>query len=111
VQTGAPGPEKEADISSLGDEGIDREAKREAVRWRREERRAAQSAIKQQETKRSVENGERLVLLALLVFAALLAGAVIVVGLLGNSDLVRLGIGALCAVCGGIFYRLGLRGK
>jgi 1,4-dihydroxy-2-naphthoate octaprenyltransferase len=103
--------EKEADISSLGDEGIDREDKREAVRWRREERRAAQGAIKQQEIKQLVENGEHVVLLGLLVFAALLIGVVIVVGLLGNFDLVRLGIGAVCAVSGGVLYRLGFRSK
>ncbi len=88
----------EDDLSFLADEEIASEAKREGLRGARDARTAARA-------QRSLDVAERVVLLSLLVFAALVAGAVVCVGLLtNNDDLVHIGLLAMGA-CGALLYR------
>lgn len=99
--------EGEADLSALGDEELLREAKREIVRRRRSNRKAARVAENQKKAKRSVDIALQVVLMGLLVFAALVATVVVIVGLSREREgLVRIGIAALCAVSGLSLYRL-----
>jgi hypothetical protein len=91
--------EGKADLSTLDDAGLGTEAKREVLRdWRQARRlRRDRSAI---------EIGRQLVVLGLLIVAALGATAVVLVGLVRESEgLVRVGLLALCALFGGALYR------
>lgn len=92
--------ERVADLSELDDAGIETEARREVLRDQRQARRQKKATGK-------LDNWQQAVLLGLLVFAAVVAMAVAVVGLTQeNADVIRAGLLALCAVCGGAFYRL-----
>jgi hypothetical protein len=101
------GQEQAADLSTLDDEGIAREGKREAVRRARIESKVAKDVAEQDRSKRSVDKREQVVLLGLLVFVVLLIAAVVVVGLdEKNDDLSRAGLVALASACGAVLYRL-----
>ena len=84
----------EDDFSLLDEGEIASEEKREGLRRVRDERKAA-------EEQRALDNGERVILLGLLVFAARVAVAVVLVGLSReNDELVHAGLVALAGACG-----------
>lgn len=91
--------EEEADLSALDDAGLVTEAKREALRDRRQARRLTRDRA-------TIDKGRELVVLGLLLAAALGAIAVVLVGLLRDSEgFVRAGLLALCVLLGGTLYR------
>jgi len=101
--------EHEADLSTLDDEEIRREAKREVVRRRRSQRKAEEAADDRERTTHVMEKWVRIVLLGLLVYIAVVATAVAVVGICeGSADIARIGVAPLCAVGGLGVYRLPL---
>lgn len=77
------------DLSLLDDEELIREEGREALRQKRDDRKAAA------------------VLIRLLLFAAFVAAVVVGVGLTrGNDDLVHAGLVALATACGAFLHRV-----
>lgn len=110
-QMEAPVPrELEADLSTLDDEEIRREGKREVLRRRRDARRAARVADAQDSARQSTERWLQIGFFRLLVYIAGVATVVALIGTLEeNVEIVRGGIGALCAVAGLGAYRLPFR--
>ena len=101
------GREQAADLSTLDDEGIAREGKREAVRRARIENKVTKDAAEQDKSKRSVDRREQIILLGLLIFVVLLIAAVVVFGLGGKSnELARPELVALASAFGAVLYRL-----
>lgn len=99
--------ERDADLSTLDDEELVRESEREALRRARDERKAAKDAAEAKEAERSLDRRERIVLVALLAFAALVSAAVVFTGLEEkDADLVRAGLLALGTACGAATMRL-----
>jgi hypothetical protein len=88
------------DLSTFGDEELIRESRREVIQRSRDNRRTA-------EADGSLARWERVVLVRLLVFCAGTVAIVTLVGLLAMEvDLVKIGVGGLCAAAGLGFYRL-----
>jgi hypothetical protein len=101
------GREQAADLSTLDDEGIAREGKREAVRRARIENKITNDVAEQSKSRRSVDRREQIILLGLLIFVAFLIAAVVIVGLGEKNDgLARAGLVALASACGAVLYRL-----
>jgi hypothetical protein len=107
-QMEAPAPrELEADLSTLDDEGIRREGKREVLRRRRDGRWAARVADAQDSARKSTERRLQIGVFRLLVYIAGVATVVALVGALEeNVEIARAGMAALCAVAGLGIYRL-----
>jgi hypothetical protein len=99
--------ELEADLSTLGDEEIRSEGKREVLRRRRGERGAARVANAQEIARQSTERSLQVGIFRLLVYIAGVATVVTLIGALEeNVEIVRAGVAALCAVAGLGAYRL-----
>jgi hypothetical protein len=107
-QMEAPVPrELEADISTLDDEGIRCEGKREVLRRRRDGRKAARVADAQDSARKLTERRLQVGVFRLLVYIAGVATVVTLIGALEeNVEIVRAGVAALCAVAGLGTYRL-----
>lgn len=99
--------ELEADLSTLDDEEIRREGKREVLRRRRDERRAAKDAKAQESARQTTQRWVQIRIFWLLAYIAFVATVVTIVGALNEDvEVVRAGIAALCAVGGLGIYRL-----
>jgi hypothetical protein len=106
----APIPrEREADLSILGIEEIRCEAEREVVRRRRSQRKTEEVADEREGATQSVERWVQIVLLGLLVYVAVVATAVVILGACrGNAGMAQIGVAPLTAVGGLGMYRLPL---
>jgi hypothetical protein len=103
--------EHEADLSALDDEALVTEARREALRDQRQERSARAEATRQLRMEGRLEGAIQLALVVMLFLAIAVSIAITISGLLErNEAVVRAGLLALCAMCGGTLYRLGLKG-
>jgi hypothetical protein len=99
--------EQVADLSTLDDEGIVTEGKREVVRRTRIENMVTKEAAEQDRSNRSVDRRERTILLGLLIFVVLLIAAVVVVRLSEkNDELARPELVALAGAFWSVLYRL-----
>jgi hypothetical protein len=104
--------EEEMDLSTLDGDGLTIEAQREALRERRAARWDERLSKREKRARRREERRAQTVYRRLLVYAAVVATAVIVVGLCEKEvDFVRDGIVCLCAVCGLSLLRLRSFGK
>ncbi len=105
------GPEEEADLSRLGNDGVAGEANRVVVRWARDRRKAAKEADEQRSDKRSLDLRQRIVVLRVVVTAVFAAILVVVAGLFTDADVVSSGLIALCSLCAGLLLYLRSLGK
>ncbi len=106
------GCEEETDFSTLDDDALATEAKREALRDHRQERQVRADEAAQRRTQAALDNRQQVALIGLLIFAAAVSMVATASGLAnGNAEIVRDGLFALCAVCGGTIYQLSLRGR
>jgi hypothetical protein len=102
--------EDETDLSTLDDQALATEAKREALRDQRQERHVRAEQAMQRRRERALEIGKQVALVGLLIFAAAGSMAVTISGLVDqNTDIVKAGLLALCAISGGTIYQLSLR--
>jgi len=100
--------EEERDLATLDDAGIATESNREEVRDFRQRRAIAKEVAEDAKKDRKLQRVQRIIFLTLLPFAAVVAFAVVLVGLLkGEAVLVQGGLVALCGICGGALLRLG----
>jgi hypothetical protein len=100
--------EEERDLATLDDAGIASESRREEVRDFRQRRAISKDVAEDAKKDRKLQRAQRIIFLSLLPFAAVVAFAVVVVGLLKGEDvLVQAGLAALCGICGGALWRLG----
>ncbi len=87
-------------LSEFGDEELLRESRRESIRRIRDKRRA-------ENADNSLARWERLMLVRLMIFGAGMTATVILFGLLmGEVDVVKVGVAGLCTAIGLGFYRL-----
>lgn len=102
--------EEEADLSTLDDGALSTEAKREALRDQRLERRLRADQAIQLRRKAAFEIGKQTTLLGVLLLAAGGSMAVTICGLATqDADNVKTGLLGLCGIAGGTLYQLGLR--
>jgi hypothetical protein len=100
-----------ADLSALEVGELEREAKREALRDQRQERIASALRSERRRAREALEERHRIGLFHLLVVAAICSMTVITCGLLqGEVEMVKAGLLALCAICGGSLFQIGIRG-
>lgn len=101
------GFEEEADLSRLGDGELEVEAKRNRLREARDRRRERRQRAAERKKRSEIDNGVRIALLAFLAVALFGALGTVVVGLArDDADMVRFGLVAACAICGGSLYHL-----
>jgi hypothetical protein len=92
--------EEEADLSTLDEDALATEARREALRDQRQRRQMLAAEAVQRRREGAVEIG-------LLVFVALGSMVVTIIGLVSdNAEVVQAGLLALCAVSGATLYQL-----
>jgi hypothetical protein len=95
------------DLSSLTGNDLLEEVLREDLRDRRQERLLRATSARRLRARQTLELRLEIALVALLLlFAGLASMITAIAGLAGGSENVRSGLVALCAVSGGILYRL-----